>query len=84
MKLPFGKKTDTRKYQFITSVLSLTDGFAIADDTAASEEPKRPGFWKSIDWKLMIALLFPVTLETLDYTGMSTSCARGSVGSSLH
>lgn len=31
---------------------------------------RKPGFWKSVDWKLMFALLIPVTLETLDYTGM--------------
>ncbi|KIM64639.1 hypothetical protein SCLCIDRAFT_1213142 [Scleroderma citrinum Foug A] len=40
---------------------------------AATEEPKPPGFWKSIDWKLMLALLFPVTLETLDYTVVATA-----------
>lgn len=83
MKLPFGKKTATRKYQFVGSILSLTDGFMIANDAATSEEPKPPGFWKSIDWKLMLALLFPVTLETLDYTGMSTSCTRGGVAHSF-
>ena len=39
---------------------------------ASAPNPKaKPGFWKSLDWKLMLALLFPVTLETLDYTGMS-------------
>ncbi|KAI6144980.1 MFS general substrate transporter [Pisolithus tinctorius] len=35
--------------------------------------PKQPGFWKSFDWKLMLALLFPVTLETLDYTVVATA-----------
>lgn len=33
------------------------------------EADRKPGFWKSFDWKLMAALLFPVALDTLDYTG---------------
>lgn len=41
-------------------------------EAGPSSKPK-PGFWKLLDWKLMFALLFPVTLETLDYTGMSVA-----------
>lgn len=37
------------------------------------------GFWRSLDWKLMLALLFPTMLETLDYTGMSVVLARRSL-----
>lgn len=51
--------------------------FAKSKATQANEvaeaPPKQPGFWKSFDWKLMLALLFPVTLETLDYTVVATA-----------
>ncbi|KAG6328647.1 hypothetical protein ID866_10442, partial [Astraeus odoratus] len=47
---------------------SKDDGTKTEDDA-----PKQPGFWKSFDWKLMAALLFPVTLETLDYTVVATA-----------
>lgn len=53
--------------------------FAKSKATQANEvaeaPPKQPGFWKSFDWKLMLALLFPVTLETLDYTGSCRNCS---------
>jgi len=45
---------------------------AAATVTAAQlsngEPPKKDGFWKCFDWRLMSALIIPVTLETLDYT----------------
>lgn len=51
--------------------------FAKSKATQANEvaeaPPKQPGFWKTFDWKLMLALLFPVTLETLDYTVVATA-----------
>lgn len=48
--------------------LDAPDDFA----TVSNSSPKKKhGFWKSLDWKLMLALLLPVTLETLDYTSMS-------------
>jgi hypothetical protein len=34
---------------------------------------KEGGFWKQFDWRLMFALIIPVILETLDYTGKSFS-----------
>ncbi|KAF9224680.1 MFS general substrate transporter [Gyrodon lividus] len=37
---------------------------------------RKPGFWKLLDWKLMLALVFPVTLETLDYTVVATAQSR--------
>ena len=42
-----------------------------APTQTSNDEPlvKKAGFCKSIDWKLMGALIIPVTLETLDYTG---------------
>ncbi|KAL4071818.1 MFS general substrate transporter [Scleroderma citrinum] len=46
---------------------------ATPKDATAPEEPKQPGFWKSIDWRLMCALVFPVTVETLDYTVVATA-----------
>ncbi|KAF9237176.1 major facilitator superfamily domain-containing protein [Melanogaster broomeanus] len=44
------------------------------NDTNAVTQP--PGFWKSVDWKLVLALLFPVMLETLDYTVVPTAQSR--------
>lgn len=46
--------------------------------TEASASHPKPGFWKSVDWKLMVALVLPVTLETLDYTGMYAMYAHSS------
>ena len=56
---------------FASGVLTRVSLDAPAE-VGPSSKPK-PGFWKLLDWKLMFALLFPVTLETLDYTGMSVA-----------
>jgi len=57
------------------SGLPPSDGrLAVARDATAPEGFKQPGLWKSIDWKLMAALVLPLSLDTLDYTGMSTFC----------
>ncbi|KAG9313702.1 MFS general substrate transporter [Chiua virens] len=55
MKLPFGRKNDARP----------------VGRSGSQEAPAKSGICKSFDWKLMLALLFPVTLETLDYTVIS-------------
>lgn len=51
----------------------FTKSKAIQANEVVETPPKRPGFWKSFEWKLMLALLFPVTLETLDYTVVATA-----------
>ena len=58
---------------FGPGVLTLLLALGVADEATAfpNPSPKKPGFWKSLNWKLMLGLLFPVTLETLDYTGSS-------------
>jgi hypothetical protein len=71
MELPFGKTKDSLP----------EDGPGIqnapAEAYTSSPSPKqKPGFWKSLDWKMMLALLFPVTLETLDYTVVATAQSR--------
>lgn len=47
---------------------------AVARDATAPGGFKQAGLWMSIDWKLMAALVLPVSLDTLDYTGTSTFC----------
>ncbi|KAF8452359.1 major facilitator superfamily domain-containing protein [Boletus edulis BED1] len=69
MRLPFGKTKDAQAQDEPGSQ------DAPAEASASSPKPKL-GFWKSIDWKLMAALLFPVTLETLDYTVVATAQSR--------
>ncbi|KAI6128146.1 MFS general substrate transporter [Pisolithus croceorrhizus] len=53
--------------------LPFTKSKAAQANEVVETPPKQPGFWKSFDWKLMLALLFPVTLETLDYTVVATA-----------
>lgn len=53
--------------------LPFTKSKATQSNEAVEAPPKQPGFWKSFEWKLMLALLFPVTLETLDYTVVATA-----------
>lgn len=53
--------------------LPFTKSKATQSNEVVEAPPKPPGFWKSFEWKLMLALLFPVTLETLDYTVVATA-----------
>lgn len=46
---------------------------ATTRDATAPEGFKQPGLWKSIDWKLMAALVLPLSLDTLDYTVVATA-----------
>ncbi|KAI9569317.1 MFS general substrate transporter [Boletus coccyginus] len=68
MKLPFRKIKDVRP----------EDG-AGSQNASAGASASSPssghqlGFWRSLDWKLMLALLFPMMLETLDYRGIPKS-----------
>ncbi|KAF9237186.1 MFS general substrate transporter [Melanogaster broomeanus] len=48
----------------------------VAFSVDANAVPQPPGFWQSVDWKLTLALLFPVMLETLDYTVVATAQSR--------
>ncbi|KAI6041578.1 major facilitator superfamily domain-containing protein [Pisolithus marmoratus] len=53
--------------------LPFTSSKATQSNETVGSLPKQPGFWRLFDWKLMLALLFPVTLETLDYTVVATA-----------
>ncbi|KAF8839271.1 MFS general substrate transporter [Paxillus ammoniavirescens] len=50
--------------------------FVKSKDNDTNGGPQKPGFWKSLDWKLMLALVLPVTLEMLDYTVVATAQSR--------
>ncbi|KAF9237179.1 MFS general substrate transporter [Melanogaster broomeanus] len=54
----------------------LPFGLGKSKDKDINAVPQPPGFWKSVDWKLMLALLLPVMLETLDYTVVATAQSR--------
>ncbi|KAG0700801.1 major facilitator superfamily domain-containing protein [Suillus ampliporus] len=55
-----------------------TEHQATAPQSSNDPPPKAKegGFWKKFDWRLMSALIIPVTLETLDYTIVATAQPR--------